>query len=70
MVCNTPKEILAEIKRHMDINDIQIKELSILMGKSHQSVSQIFTHGNPKLSTIFEVCDALKLQIDFNLINK
>ena len=64
MICNTPKEILAEIKKYMDLNDIQIKNLAIRMGKSQQSVSQIFNTGNPKISTLFEICNALDLQID------
>lgn len=70
MICNTPKEILFEIKRYMDINDIQVKELAIRMSKTQQAVSQVFNYGNPKLSTLFEICEALNLKIDFNLICK
>lgn len=68
MICNTPKELLAEIKKYMDINNIQNKELAILMGKSQQSVSQYFKNGNPKLDNIYEICNALNVKIDFNLI--
>lgn len=68
MICNTPKELLSEIKRYMDINNIQNKELAILMGKSQQSVSQYFKNGNPKLDNIYEICKALNVKIDFNLI--
>ena len=70
MVCNTPKELLAEIKKYMDINNIQIKELAIQMGKSQQSVSQYFNNGNPKLDNLFEICNALGVSVDFNLISK
>lgn len=70
MICNTPKELLAEIKRYMDINDIQIKELAVNMNSSSQSVSQYFNNGNPKLSSLFEICNALNVKIDFQLIEK
>lgn len=70
MICNTPKELLAEIKRYMDLNDIQIKELAANMNTSSQSVSQYFNNGNPKLSSLFEICNALNVKIDFTLIDK
>lgn len=70
MICNTPKELLAEIKRYMDINDIQIKELAANMNVSSQSVSQYFNNGNPKLSSLFEICNALNVKIDFTLVDK
>ena len=68
MICNNTKELLAEIKKYMNINDIQLKDLAITMGKSHQSVSQIFQNGNPKTSTLFEICDALEIKMDINFI--
>lgn len=70
MICNTPKELLAEIKRYMDLNDIQIKELASNMNTSSQSVSQYFNNGNPKLSSLFEICNALNVKIDFTLVDK
>lgn len=70
MICNTQKELLAEIKRYMDINDIQMKELAANMGVSQQSASQYFTIGNPKLNAIFAICNALDAEIDFSLIKK
>ena len=70
MICKNSKELLAEIKKYMDINEITIKELSINMGKSQQSVSQYFNHGNPKLDNVFEICNSLDAHIDFNLISK
>lgn len=70
MICNTSKELLAEIKKYMDINDISIKELSINMNKSQQSISQYFNNGNPKLESLFEICNALGVSIDFNLFPK
>ena len=68
MVCNNTKELLAEIKKYMNINDIQFKDLAITMGKSHQSVSQIFQNGNPKSSTLFEICNALGIKMDVTFV--
>ena len=70
MICSTSKELLAEIKKYMDLNDIQLKDLAVNMKKSQQSVSQIFQNGNPKCSTIFEICEALNVSIDINFKNK
>ena len=42
MICNNTKELLAEIKKHMDLEKIQVKDLAVNMNKSSQSVSQIF----------------------------
>lgn len=68
MTCNNPQELLAEIKKYMYMNNIQDKDLAVNMNKSPQSVSQFFTNGNPKLSTLFEICKALNLEIDFHLL--
>lgn len=70
MICYNTKELLAEIKKYMDLNEIQIKDLAINMNKSSQSVSQFFQNGNPKCSTLFEICDALNIHLDIKLINK
>ena len=68
MVCNNTKELLAEIKKYMNINDIQLKDLAITMRKSHQSVSQIFQNGNPKSSTLFEICNAHEIKMDVTFV--
>lgn len=70
MICTNAKELLAEIKKYMDLNDIQMKELALRMHKSPQSVSQIFQTENPKCSTLFEICNALSLKIDITFLNK
>jgi len=66
MVCKNQKEVLAEIKKQMDIKEIQMKELAIMIGKSQQSLSQVFQIGNPKLSTLLEICNALNLNISIS----
>jgi transcriptional regulator with XRE-family HTH domain len=70
MICTTSKEILAEIKKYMDLNDIPMKDLAARMNKSQQSVSQIFQIANPKISTLLEICNVLNLQIDISFKNK
>lgn len=50
----------------MDIEDIQQKDLSIRINKPQQSVSRYFKNGNPNCNTIFEICNALNLQIEIN----
>jgi transcriptional regulator with XRE-family HTH domain len=70
MICTTSKEILAEIKKYMDLNDIPMKDLAARMNKSQQSISQIFQIANPKISTLLEICNVLNLQIDINFKNK
>lgn len=70
MICKSTKELLAEIKKYMDLHDIQMKDLAVSMHKSQQSVSQIFQNGNPKCSTLFDICDALNLNLDIDFNNK
>lgn len=70
MICKSSKEILAEIKKHMDLNNIQMKDLAIRMNKSQQSISQIFQIANPKCNTLLELCEALDLQLDISKITK
>lgn len=68
MLCNNTKELLAEIKKYMTLNDIQLKDLAISMNKSQQSISQIFQIGNPKSNTLFEICDALGIKMDISFV--
>ncbi len=70
MICKSTKELLAEIKKYMNLNDIQMKDLAVSMHKSQQSVSQIFQNGNPKCNTLFDICNALNLDLDINLYDK
>lgn len=70
MICNNTKELLAEIKKYMMLNNIQLKDLAVNMDKSHQSVSQIFQNGNPKSNTLFEICDALGIKMDITFVDK
>ena len=55
MICNTPKELLAEIKKIMDIEDIPMKELAARMETTQQNISNIFLQCNPKLETFYKI---------------
>ena len=66
MICNNPKELLAEIKKYMDIEDIQMKDLALRLNKTQQSVSQYFNNGNPNCRTLFEICNVLGLKISID----
>ena len=71
MICRTTKELLAEIKKYMDLNDIKMKELAINMGKKDsQSISQYFRNGNPRCNSLFEICNALNIELDINILTK
>lgn len=63
-------ELLIEIRKIMALKKIQMKELAILMGRSQQSVSQIFKTANPKYSTLLEICTALEINLDISFIIK
>ena len=70
MICNTPKELLAEIKKIMNIEDIPMKDLAARMETTQQNISKIFLQCNPKLETFYKICNALDLQLNINFIKK
>lgn len=71
MICRTTKELLAEIKKYMDLNDILMKDLAVDMGKKNsQNISQYFKNGNPRCNSLFEICNALNIELDINIIPK
>ena len=64
MSIQTSKELLAEIKKYMELEDIQVKDLAVRLNKSPQSVSQYFKNGNPSCNTLIDICNALGLPIE------
>lgn len=64
------QELLIEIRKIMALNNIQMKELAVMMNKSQQSVSQIFKTANPKYSTLLEICAALNMHLDISFLPK
>lgn len=69
MLHQTSKELLAEIKKYMDIDNVQFKDLAIRINKSPQSTSQYFNHGNPNCNTLVDICNALDLKIEITKNN-
>lgn len=69
MIYSTAKELLSEIKRIMDLNDIPMKDLASRLDVTQQTVSAIFKKANPTYSTIIRICDALDLSIDINFVD-
>ena len=70
MICRTTKELLAEIKKYIDLNDILYKDIAANMDKPAQSISQYFNNGNPRWNSLFEICSALNIELDINIIPK
>ena len=64
MLHQTSKVLLAEIKKYMDIDEVQVKDLAARIHKSQQSVSQYFNNGNPNCNTLVDICNALDLKIE------
>jgi len=64
------QELLAEIRKIMTLNNIQMKELAVMMNRSQQSISQIFKTANPKYSTLLEMCKALQINLDISFLPK
>ena len=59
----TPKEIIADIKREMIIQDINSKELALSIGTSEQNLSKILKTANPQLSSLLSICNGLGLKV-------
>ena len=59
----TQKEIIADIKREMDLQEIQFKQLANDLNMSQQNLSKIFVNGNPTLSSLLRICNCLNLRI-------
>ena len=38
--------------------------------KDSQSVSKYFRNGNPRCNSLFEICNALNIELDINIIPK
>lgn len=66
MLHQNSKELLAEIKKYMDIDKVQTKDLAVRINKSSQSVSQYFKNGNPNCNTLIDICNALDLKIEIS----
>lgn len=70
MIYNNTKEILLYIRQYMIGKDISINELAQKMGKTHSAVSGLFRQPNISLEKLNEICNALNLELEINMLPK
>lgn len=70
MIYLTAKEIFAEIKHIMYLNDITMKELASCLNTSQQNLSKIFKTANPRYETILDICNALDINMDITFTKR
>ncbi len=70
MICKNNNDLMLAIRMEMLKREIRMKDLSITMGMSQSSVAQIFKVANPKLDTLFKICNAIGLSVVFDTENK
>lgn len=59
----TTKEIIADIKKEMILQDINITELALKIDMSSQNLSKILKNENPQLESLIKICNGLNLKI-------
>ena len=47
-------------------NNIMIKDLAFKMNASQSNIGKILNSDNPRLSTLYQICDALDLDISIS----
>lgn len=66
MVCKDPLEVISFIRLEMLRRGIKISDLASKLELSNQSISQTLKISNPRLSTLYQICDALDLDISIS----
>lgn len=66
MVCKDPLEVISFIRLEMVRRGIKISDLASKLEVSNQSISQTLKISNPRLSTLYQICDALDLDISIS----
>lgn len=66
MICKDPLEVISFIRLEMVRRGIKISDLASKLEVSNQSISQTLKISNPRLSTLYQICDALDLDISFS----
>ncbi len=66
MICKDPLEVISFIRLEMVRRGIKISDLASKLEVSNQSISQILKISNPRLSTLYQICDALDLDISIS----
>ena len=69
-IADSPKEILGEIKKYMYIHDISQDEIADRLHISKQAMSSKFKEANPSLKSLFEIMDAIDVQMEYRIIPK
>ncbi len=70
MIYKKPEELLFEIRHIMLLKNISINELALRMNTTQSNISNIFRNKNPKLETLFKICEALEIEFDCEFIFK
>ena len=70
MIYKKPEELLFEIRHIMLLKNISINELALRMNTTQSNISNIFRNKNPKLETLFKICEALEIELDCEFISK
>ena len=63
MICKDPLEVISFIRLEMVRRGIKISDLASKLEVSNQNISQTLKISNPRLSTLYQICDALDLDI-------
>lgn len=66
MTCKDPLEVISFIRLEMVRRGIKISDLASKLEVSNQSISQTLKISNPRLSTLYQICDALDLDISIS----
>lgn len=66
MICKDPLEVISFIRLEMVRRGIKISDLASKLEVSNQNISQTLKISNPRLSTLYQICDALDLDISIS----
>ena len=64
MIYRTPEDLIIYIKMQMISQNISLKELSKILNTTPSSLANTFKTKNPRLSTLYQICNALNLDIN------
>ena len=66
MICKDPLEVISFTRLEMVRRGIKISDIASKLEVSNQSISQTLKISNPRLSTLYQICDALDLDISIS----
>lgn len=62
--------ILDEIEKHMQEKKISKYRLSKMSGLRATTISEVFSHRNPRLDTLLKIANALNLQVKLETLKQ